>query len=91
MLVPPPQEDKMLLQYYIAGIWVLLTLLPTLILNSKKEDKPLTRRDYAGWTLWAIGFLFEVIADHQKSRFRANPNNTVRITQLIITVGPRLE
>ena len=57
-----------------------LTLLPTLILNSKKEDKPLTTRDYAGWTLWAIGFLFEAIADHQKSRFRANPDNTVRHT-----------
>ena len=51
----------------------------------------MTRRDYAGWTLWAIGFLFEVIADHQKSRFRANPNNTVRITELRITAGSSLE
>ncbi|XP_060066312.1 uncharacterized protein LOC132546606 [Ylistrum balloti] len=59
----------------IQGVWVFATLLPTLILNSKKEDKPLTRRDYIGYGLWAAGFLLETIADHQKSQFRSNPDN----------------
>ncbi|XP_033762483.1 uncharacterized protein LOC117344000 isoform X1 [Pecten maximus] len=59
----------------IQGVWVLATLLPTLILNNKKEDKPLTRRDYVGYGLWATGFLLETIADYQKSRFRSNPDN----------------
>ena len=58
-------------------MWVFLSLLPTLILNSKKEDKPLTTRDYFGWSLWIFGFLFEVIADYQKSVFRNNPDNAV--------------
>lgn len=59
----------------IQGVWVLLTLLPVLIVNNKKEDKPLTTRDYAGWGLWVAGFLLESIADYQKSTFRNNPDN----------------
>ncbi|KAL4222134.1 hypothetical protein ACF0H5_018174 [Mactra antiquata] len=59
----------------VQGMWVFITLLPLLVLNNKKEDKPLCTRDYTGWTLWAIGFLFEVIADYQKSAFKGNPDN----------------
>ena len=62
-----------------AGVWVFVTLLPVLILNGKKEDRPLSTRDYVGWGLWGLGFLFEVIADHQKSAFKANPANAVGI------------
>ncbi|ELT87489.1 hypothetical protein CAPTEDRAFT_113160 [Capitella teleta] len=65
----------------IQAVWVFVTLLPTLILNSKKSDQELTKRDYAGWTLWAIGFVFEALADHQKSVFRANPENAGRFIQ----------
>jgi steroid 5-alpha reductase family enzyme len=49
------------------GLWVLVSLLPTLIMNSKTKDWPLQTRDYAGWTLWGIGFLLEMMADYQKS------------------------
>ena len=52
-----------------------LTLLPTLILNSKKEDKKLCTRDYVGWTIWLGGMLLEVVADYQKYTFRSNPAN----------------
>jgi len=55
----------------------MLTLLPVLVLNNKKEDQPLTTRDYIGWGLWGLGFVFEVLADHQKSVFKANPDNAV--------------
>ncbi|PVD30676.1 hypothetical protein C0Q70_09950 [Pomacea canaliculata] len=64
-----------LLYWTIQGVWILLTLLPTLMLNSKKQNKPVTKRDYIGWSLWAIGFLFEALADYQKSQFRADPAN----------------
>ncbi|XP_076461945.1 uncharacterized protein LOC143294365 [Babylonia areolata] len=60
----------------LQGVWVLSTLLPTLLLNSKKEDSPLSARDYLGWGMWGVGFLFETVADYQKSRFKANPENT---------------
>ena len=54
-----------------------MSLLPTLYLNTKKIDKPLTTTDYAGWGLWLFGFLFEVIADHQKLAFKSNAKNQV--------------
>ena len=52
-----------------------VTLLPTLILNSKQKDKQLGYRDYAGWGLWLAGMLIESIADFQKYTFRQNPAN----------------
>ena len=63
---PPP---------HTAGLWVLLTLLPTLLLNSKKEDKELCTRDYVGWGLWLAGMLIECLADYQKFTFRSNLAN----------------
>ncbi|KAK7493212.1 hypothetical protein BaRGS_00015549 [Batillaria attramentaria] len=62
----------------LQAVWVFSTLLPTLMLNSKKDDKPLTTRDYIGWGLWGLGFFFEVVADYQKSQFKANPENAGR-------------
>ena len=52
-----------------------LTLLPTLILNYKKDDSELCRRDYLGWGLWVAGMALETIADYQKFTFRSNPAN----------------
>jgi len=58
-----------------AGLWVFVTLLPTLILNAKQEDKPIGYRDYVGWGLWLAGILIESIADFQKYNFRQDPSN----------------
>ncbi len=63
--------------FYFAALWVWLTLLPTMILNSEKRDKPLGIRDYAGWGLWITGFCLEVMADYQKTVFKADPDNAV--------------
>ena len=65
--------------FLCVGVWVFLTLLPTLMVNTKRRDEPLTPRDYTGWLLWTTGFLMESIADYQKSSFRADQNNQVRI------------
>jgi len=59
----------------LQGMWVFLTLLPTLLLNAKRQDQALTPRDYTGWGLWTVGFLFEALADFQKSQFKADPAN----------------
>ena len=61
----------------IQGVWVWLTLLPSLVLNTTKRNPPLGPRDYMGWTLWTVGFLMEVVADMQKSIFKADPKNEV--------------
>ncbi|XP_076465227.1 uncharacterized protein LOC143297000 [Babylonia areolata] len=65
----------------IQGLWVLCTLLPTLLLNQKKRDRPLRKQDYVGWGLWGLGFVLEVVADYQKSRFRADPSNAGQFIQ----------
>lgn len=52
-----------------------LTLLPTLILNSKSEDRQICRRDCFGWGVWLCGMILEVTADYQKYNFRSNPAN----------------
>ena len=59
----------------VQGLWVWVTLLPTLILNTSAKDEKLTWKDYLGWSLWFIGFVLEVEADRQKSQFRADPAN----------------
>lgn len=59
------------------GIWVMVMLLPTLSLNEKQRDKPLTGADYLGWSIWLLGFVVEVLADSQKMAFRSDPNNKV--------------
>jgi steroid 5-alpha reductase family enzyme len=41
----------------------------------EKRQMKLGAQDYLGWTLWIIGFATEVIADHQKGQFRADPLN----------------
>ena len=56
-------------------MWIFVTLLPTLVLNAKQEDKQLTTRDYIGWVIWLTGFLIEAIADYQKYTFRSDPAN----------------
>ena len=59
----------------VQGVWVWMTLLPTLILNTSDKEEKLTWKDYLGWSLWLIGFVLELVADHQKTQFRADPAN----------------
>lgn len=59
----------------LQGLWVLLTILPVLIVNYKKDNEPVNNQDQLGWGLWVVGFLIEVIADHQKTQFRKDPAN----------------
>ncbi|XP_062871820.1 uncharacterized protein si:ch211-210c8.6 [Trichomycterus rosablanca] len=57
------------------AVWVFVTLLPTLILNTEQRDKPLGPRDYIGWGIWALGFVTEAVADQQKWNFKSDPDN----------------
>nr|KAI8769487.1 delta(14)-sterol reductase [Biomphalaria glabrata] len=59
----------------IQGVWVLSTLLPTIIVNSKKNNKPIQTLDKIGWGIWGLGFILEALADYQKSQFRSIPEN----------------
>ena len=59
------------------GLWVFVTLLPTLMLANEDNDKPLGKQDYLGWALWATGMFFEIVADMQKTSFKNDPKNQV--------------
>lgn len=62
----------------IQGLWVFLTAAPAFCLNAAGEDvnnPPLGVTDLLGAAVWAFGFSIEVIADNQKSAWRANPEN----------------
>lgn len=59
------------------GIWIFLTLLPTLILNTEEKDTPLCAQDFTGWVIWTLGFVLEAVADHQKWKFKSNVKNAV--------------
>ncbi|KPP78282.1 hypothetical protein Z043_102228 [Scleropages formosus] len=63
------------------ALWVFVTLLPTLILNSERRDKPLGTRDYVGWGIWGVGFATEAIADQQKWNFKQDTNNIGKFIQ----------
>jgi len=66
---------KFFVFWSLQGVWVWLTLLPTLILNTERRNPALGTRDYLGYGLWLTGFLIEVTADMQKSIFKADPAN----------------
>ena len=57
------------------GVWVWVTLLPTLIVNSKHVNGELCMSDYIGWSLWLVGMLLECVADYQKYIFRGESAN----------------
>ena len=38
----------------LQGVWVWVTLLPSLLLNTERRDPALGARDYLGWGLWVI-------------------------------------
>ncbi|XP_038642586.1 uncharacterized protein si:ch211-210c8.6 [Scyliorhinus canicula] len=65
----------------LQGVWIFITLLPTLILNTQEKDRPLCVRDYAAWTIWTLGFATEAIADQQKWNFKSDPDNVGKFIQ----------
>ncbi len=71
-----PSAARFLVAWTLQGLWVFLTSLPAqlLILTSPPADAWTA----AGAALWAFGFGVEVVADRQKSAFRADPQHRGR-------------
>jgi steroid 5-alpha reductase family enzyme len=66
---------RFLLTWTLQGLWVTLTLAAALAAITTTTRKELGLFALIGFVVWAVGFGFEVVADSQKSRFRANPDN----------------
>ncbi|KAL7635444.1 UNVERIFIED_CONTAM: hypothetical protein RMT77_014513 [Armadillidium vulgare] len=61
--------------WILQGVWVIVTLLPSLIAVQSTRPEKIGWREYIGWGLWLFGFLFETVADFQKASFRSVPAN----------------
>jgi steroid 5-alpha reductase family enzyme len=59
----------------LQGLWVTFTLAAALAAITTTTRKELDPFAAIGFLIWVFGFAFEVTADVQKSRFRADPNN----------------
>lgn len=66
---------RFLLTWTLQGTWVFITAGAALAAIMTPNTDALGGVFYAGVILWIIGFLVEVIADNQKSRFKADPAN----------------
>lgn len=78
--VNPP---RFLVAWTMQACWVIFTASAALIIITAPNPPPLDGFFWAGAALWLTGFAFEVIADDQKRRFKADPANKGRF----ITTG----
>ncbi len=77
------QPPRFLLAWTLQGLWVLLTAACALAIITGGNREPLGVIGYVGIAVWATGILIEIVADQQKSAFRADPANKGRF----ITTG----
>jgi steroid 5-alpha reductase family enzyme len=71
-----PSFTRFLLAWTLQGLWVSFTLAAALAAITSKTRQELGMFAVIGFLVWLLGFGIEVIADWQKSRFRAEPENT---------------
>jgi steroid 5-alpha reductase family enzyme len=70
-----PNFLRYLIVWTLQGLWVSLTLAAALVIITTSVKMPLGTFAYVGITIWLIGFTIEAVADAQKSKWRANPEN----------------
>lgn len=66
---------RFLLTWTLSGTWVYVTMAAGLAAVTSAESVGFDAFFAAGFALWQAGFFFEVIADTQKTRFRADSAN----------------
>ena len=76
-----PSFIRFLNVWTIQGLWVTLTMAAALVAITTTCRKELDLFALIGFLVWAFGFAIEVVADSQKSRFSANPDNKGKFIQ----------
>jgi steroid 5-alpha reductase family enzyme len=76
-----PSFIRFLNVWTIQGLWVTFTAAAALIAITSANRKALDVFALAGVLLWLLGFITEVVADAQKTRFNANPANKGKFIQ----------
>lgn len=70
-----PYFFRFLFTWTLAGAWVFLTVAAGLVAATSANSIAPDIFMYLGVMLWLLGFAIEVVADIQKTQFRANPAN----------------
>lgn len=70
-----PNFPRFLNVWMLQGLWVTITLGAALAAITAAPRPAFGAMTVVGLLVWAFGFGFEVVADTQKSRFRAEPAN----------------
>jgi steroid 5-alpha reductase family enzyme len=71
-----PSFSRFLTTWTLQGLWVVMTLGCALAAMTSLDATPLGWTAVAGTALWLAGFAIEVVADHQKRRFRHQAGST---------------
>ena len=67
---------RFLVPWTIQGLWVFLTMIVVIVINSQADSAPaLGVWDAIGLSIWILGFSIEVMADNQKTVFNKESNN----------------
>lgn len=70
-----PSFLRFLMVWTLQGLWVTFTAAAALVAMTTAQPKALDLYALVGLLVWGIGFAIEVVADSQKSRFKADPAN----------------
>ena len=73
--------SSFLLLWTLQGLWIAVTLSAALVAITTANRKVFDLFAAAGLLIWACGFVIQVIADLQKSRFHAQPHNKGKFIQ----------
>ncbi|MEK6753780.1 MAG: DUF1295 domain-containing protein [Chloroflexota bacterium] len=76
-----PSFVRFLNVWTIQGLWVTFTMAAALVAITTTTRKELDVFAIIGFLLWVFGFAIEIVADSQKSRFNANPDNKGKFIQ----------
>lgn len=76
-----PSFFRFLNAWTLQGLWVTFTLAAALVAITTSYRKELDLFALVGFLIWTAGFAIEVMADAQKSRFNADPQNKGKFIQ----------
>ncbi len=76
-----PSFIRFLNVWTIQGLWVTFTMAAALVAITTTNRQEFDLFAMVGFLIWIFGFTIEVLADFQKSRFSANPNNKGKFIQ----------
>ena len=76
-----PSFIRFLNVWTIQALWITLTVAAALVAITTTTRKDMDIFTLVGFLVWAVGFAIEVVADSQKSRFSANPDNKGKFIQ----------